>query len=81
MSAGQQGKALQMRRWMLALQYLWSGRGVSGMVLAGLAAPSAFAALVTDSNAVRLLAGMAILAAAVQFGLMHSVRHQGMKVI
>ncbi len=50
-------------------------------MLAALATLSAFAAVVTDSNAVRLLAGMAILAAGVQFGLMRSVRQQGMKVI
>lgn len=63
------------------VQYLWSGRKTPDMVLVALAPLSALAALVTDINAVRLLAGMAIAAAAMQFALMRSVRRQGMKVI
>jgi hypothetical protein len=46
------------------------------------AAPlAAFAALVTDFNSVRLLSGMAIAMAALQFGLMRTVQREGMRLI
>lgn len=63
------------------MQYMWSGRGPSGYVLVALAPLSAFAALLTDSSSVRLLAGMAIVAAGAQFSLASSLRRQGMKLI
>lgn len=51
------------------------------MLLVALSPLAALAAPATDIGAVRLLAGGAIAAAAVQFGLMRTLRRQGMKLI
>ena len=64
-----------------SLQYLWSRSGASPFVLVALSPLAALAALATDIGAVRLLAGGAIAAAAVQFGLIRTFRRQGMKLI
>jgi hypothetical protein len=64
-----------------SVQYMWSRSGASPMLLVALSPLAALAALATDIGAVRLLAGGAIAAAAVQFGLMRTLRRQGMKLI
>ena len=60
---------------------MWSRSGASPFALVALSPLAALAALATNIAAVRLLAGGAIAAAAVQVGLMHTVKRQGMKLI
>jgi hypothetical protein len=65
----------------LVLQYLWSRKKVSDMsllVTTPLNIPTLF---LSDLYAPKLLAGLAIILAAVQFVAMRHVRHQGMKLI
>jgi hypothetical protein len=49
--------------------------------LVGVAPFSTVAALVTDLQSIRLLAGLAIGMAAIQFIHMRSVRHEGLRII
>lgn len=63
------------------LQYLWSRAKASTVALVACATVDAFAALMTDFTSVRLLAGMAIAMAGVHFGLIRTVRREGMKLV
>ncbi len=63
------------------LQYLWTRAKASTFTLVAFAPVAAFAAIATDLASIRLLAGMAIAMAGVQFGLMRTLRREGMKLI
>lgn len=66
---------------LIHLQYVWAREGAPGAALVGLTPFSTVAALVTDLQSIRLLAGLAIGMAAIQLIHMRSVRHEGLRII
>ena len=63
------------------MQYVWARKGVPGSWLVGLSPLSTIAAVFTDLQSIRLLAGLAIAMAAVQLVHMRSVRHESLRII
>lgn len=62
-------------------QYVWTRKGAPASLLVGLCPLSTIAAVFTDLQSIRLLSGLAIAMAAIQFTHMRSVRHESLRII
>lgn len=63
------------------MQYLWTQKRIEGSSLLLMAPLNVAVLLFSDLLVVRLLAGTAMLMAAVQYAAMRHVRHEGMLLI
>lgn len=63
------------------MQYVWARKGAPGALLAGLSPVSTIAAVLTDLQSIRLLSGLSIAMAAIEFIHMRSVRQEGLRII